>query len=194
MVRVWALASALLAAVALLVFLALGDAHDDMSHRSVTFVNLSKRRADLHWDDGSWGKLIGTVEPGTKYSIGTYPGHKFWFTAHGVGTLLTHSRNAQEEMQAARFTISSDKKEYLLHSSVATQIGSCLDRFPACKTRASHHECNANPGWMTVNCPASCQRYIQANGLDACQLQVMVDFTSKSGKNQPRIALSLIHI
>eukprot|EP00658_Telonema_sp_P-2_P059634 TRINITY_DN4876_c0_g1_i1.p1 TRINITY_DN4876_c0_g1~~TRINITY_DN4876_c0_g1_i1.p1 ORF type:complete len:349 (+),score=55.55 TRINITY_DN4876_c0_g1_i1:214-1260(+) len=74
-------------------------------------------------------------------------------------------------MQAARFTISSDKKEYLLHSSVATQIGSCLDRFPACKTRASHHECNANPGWMTVNCPASCQRYIQANGLDACQLQ-----------------------
>merc|ERR1711934_908599 len=139
--------------------------------RGARFTNMSTRRADLHWDDGMWGSVVGTVEPGKSIDINTFNGHKFWFTAHGVGTTLTHAATRSEPKKKAQFTIVGGQREYKLLPAVAVQSGSCNDRFDACTRQASYRACNDNPGWMIVNCPASCKGHIKANGLDACDLQ-----------------------
>lgn len=36
------------------------------------------------------------------------------------------------------------------------QVGSCFDRNSHCAGFAERGECEANPGWMVVNCPLSC--------------------------------------
>ena len=35
-------------------------------------------------------------------------------------------------------------------------LGECSDRHQQCKGFAEHGECEKNPGWMVINCPASC--------------------------------------
>lgn len=35
-------------------------------------------------------------------------------------------------------------------------LNQCSDRHQQCKGFAEHGECKKNPGWMTINCPASC--------------------------------------
>ena len=38
------------------------------------------------------------------------------------------------------------------------QLGNCKDRYPKeCNLYAKEGECDKNPGWMIVNCPASCR-------------------------------------
>ena len=35
--------------------------------------------------------------------------------------------------------------------------GECQDRYDVCKDYVANGECNQNPGWMTINCPVSCE-------------------------------------
>lgn len=42
----------------------------------------------------------------------------------------------------------------------------CIDRHFQCSQFASNGECQRNPGWMIINCPASCN-----NEIDACALR-----------------------
>ena len=39
---------------------------------------------------------------------------------------------------------------------VKVNTGECKDRHEVCKDYVANGECNHNPGWMTINCPVSC--------------------------------------
>ena len=39
---------------------------------------------------------------------------------------------------------------------IKVKAGECFDRHEVCSKYHSQGECEANPGWMTVNCPVSC--------------------------------------
>jgi len=43
-----------------------------------------------------------------------------------------------------------------VHGSPIAAPIECVDRYDACRDFAAADECNKNPGWMTVNCPSSC--------------------------------------
>merc|ERR1712195_26527 len=139
--------------------------------RPAKFTNKSQRRADVHWDNDMWGDLIGTVEPGKSLSVNTFNGHGFWMTAHGVGTALLHATDNNSPKKRASFTIKPDQEEYELLPVTTPLLGNCIDRFAACTKQGTKHMCNANPGWMIVNCAASCKQHINVNGQDSCALQ-----------------------
>ena len=51
---------------------------------AATFRNESPHRADIHYDDGRFGNIVGTAEAnGGEVNINTFGGHRFFVTMHG---------------------------------------------------------------------------------------------------------------
>jgi hypothetical protein len=131
------------------------DASKPNHHFSASFQNLSPYRADVHFDDGRFGKYIGTMETdGGKVEIDTHPGHRFFITRHGVREGLVDPDTDEQFF----FTVGNDHEaKFILPSHAAPSKTKCKDRYPVCAFEADRGECTANPGWMIVNCCASCE-------------------------------------
>lgn len=118
---------------------------------NVQFINNSPSNADLYWDDGSYGVLVGTNVPahGGAIQMDTFDGHKLYWTVHG-----------RRQQLGPDHVIRWGQKEYELGSEIDTKVdaSACQDRSRRCKIDARNGECDRNPGWMIVNCPASCNQ------------------------------------
>ena len=118
---------------------------------SVHFVNEAAEDMDLFWDDGSYGVVVANKIParGGKVEMKTTVGHKMYFTVHG-----------RRQQVGEDVVIEAGKTNYVLSSStpIAAAADACQDRSRRCAADAANGECIRNPGWMIVNCPASCDR------------------------------------
>jgi len=124
--------------------------------------NEARIRADLYFDDGRFGSFIRTLNPGESFSIGTYVGHRFFWTSHGVRNQLVAGEGEgilQEPL------ITGDIDAFTLPSDARPREGRCLDRYKVCAAEAARNGCHTNPGWMTVNCCESCDPHIGASEL-----------------------------
>jgi len=128
--------------------------------RKITIRNLSNYRADIHYDDGRFGKIVGTVSPhggSTTTPLETFVGHRFFITMHGVREGLVDPATDEQYF----FTVTSDEKEdeeeFVIPKEASTSKTLCKDRYPVCKNEAARGECTRNPGWMIVNCCQSCE-------------------------------------
>ena len=131
--------------------------------RTITIDNLSKYRADIHYDDGRFGKVMQTISAngGTSTPIHTFVGHRFFVTMHGVREGLVDPMTEEQ----ISFTVNDDdtdddehdgKKKFVIPKEATTSKTKCKDRYPVCKDEAARGECTNNPGWMIVNCCQSC--------------------------------------
>jgi len=121
---------------------------------SVTFRNESPIRADIYYDDGRFGKVVGTLhENGGDINISTFPNHRFFATIHGTREPLVDSSDEQYF-----FTVTNEEENqvFILPTTAAPSTTLCKDRYPVCTTEAARGECTNNPGWMIVNCCKSC--------------------------------------
>jgi len=122
---------------------------------SVTFSNRSPSRVDVYYDDGRFGKVVGSLnENGGEINISTFPNHRFFATIHGTREPLVSPDNDEQYF----FTV-TDKDEnqvFILPTTAAPSTTLCKDRYPVCTTEAARGECTNNPGWMIVNCCKSC--------------------------------------
>ena len=134
------------------------SANDDENNprRTVFIENLSNYRADVHYDDGRFGKLVSTVDPngGRTGPINTFVGHHFFITMHGVREGLVNPTTDEQYF----FTVSSElSNEFVIPKDATTSKTPCKDRYPVCQHEAQRGECTNNPGWMIVNCCQSCE-------------------------------------
>jgi len=121
------------------------------------FRNESPYRADIHYDDGRFGRVVGTAsEKGGTVEITSFPTHKFFVTLHGVRESLVDPSTDEQYF----FTIGHDNEgemqQFVLPESAAPSTTKCKDRYPVCANEAERGECTRNPGWMIVNCCQSC--------------------------------------
>ena len=133
---------------------------------TVTFINKSSYRADIHYDDGRFGKLVGTVHESKKsdgpttptvMTISSHVGHRFFVTLHGVRESLVDPTTDEQYF----FTIhdindSSNNQEeeggveFILPKNAAPSQTLCKDRYPICVTEAARGDCTNNPGWYVT--------------------------------------------
>ena len=130
---------------------------------TVKFINKSSYRADIHYDDGRFGKLVGTVHESEKLdgptvmTISSHVGHRFFVTLHGVRESLVDPTTDEQYF----FTIhdindSSNNQEeeggveFILPKNAAPSQTLCKDRYPICVTEAARGECTNNPGWYVT--------------------------------------------
>ena len=140
---------------------------------TVTFINKSSYRADIHYDDGRFGKLVGTVHESKKsadgspttptpvptvMTISSYVGHRFFVTLHGVRESLVDPTTDEQYF----FTIHDNNDssnnnqeeeggvEFILPENAAPSQTLCKDRYPICVTEAARGECTNNPGWYVT--------------------------------------------
>ena len=121
---------------------------------SVQIQNHSPHRADVHFDDGRFGKVSGTVDSGGTIRLNSFPGHRFFVTRHGVRDGLVDPATDEQYF----FTIKSDERSQLfaIPREGSPSTTRCKDRYPVCVQEAARGECTRNPGWMIVNCCGSC--------------------------------------
>ena len=110
--------------------------------------------ADIHFDDGRFGKVVGTAEGnGGELQISTFLNHKFFATLHGVREGLVDPTSDEQYF----FTVKDHPEEiFILPKTAAPSKTKCRDRYPICVKEAERGECTNNPGWMIVNCCKSC--------------------------------------
>ena len=124
--------------------------------RTISINNLSKYRADIHYDDGRFGKIVQTVPANGESStpIHTFVGHRFFVTMHGVREGLVDPTTDEQIF----FTVGgNDEKKFVIPKEATTSKTRCKDRYPVCKKEAARGECTNNPGWMIVNCCQACE-------------------------------------
>ena len=125
--------------------------------RTISINNLSKYRADIHYDDGRFGKIVQTVPANGESStpIHTFVGHRFFVTMHGVREGLVDPTSDEQIF----FTVGEnhDEKKFVIPKEATTSKTRCKDRYPVCKKEAARGECTNNPGWMIVNCCQACE-------------------------------------
>lgn len=123
---------------------------------SAIFQNLSPHRADIHYDDGRFGKVVGTADSGNEIQISTFVNHRFFVTLHGVREGLVDPETDEQYF----FTITNENNEgrqtFIIPKTAAPSTTLCKDRYPVCVHEAARGECTRNPGWMIVNCCKSC--------------------------------------
>ena len=67
---------------------------------SVTFRNESPTRADIYYDDGRFGKVVGSLnENGGEINISTVPNHRFFVTIHGTREPLVDLSDVNTSLQ-----------------------------------------------------------------------------------------------
>ena len=131
---------------------------------TISITNLSNYRADIHFDDGRFGKIAGTVSPngGSSAPVETFVGHRFFITMHGVREGLVDATTDEQLF----FTVTNDNNndnevvnnmKFVIPKEATASKTKCKDRYPVCKSEAARGECTNNPGWMIVNCCASCE-------------------------------------
>jgi hypothetical protein len=121
------------------------------------FKNLSPYRADVHYDDGRFGKYVGNMERGNgKVEVDTFSGHRFFITRHGVREGLVDPSTDEQYFFTVEAKDGSGQVEFELPSHAAPSVTKCKDRYPVCVEEAARGECTNNPGWMIVNCCKSC--------------------------------------
>jgi len=124
---------------------------------SAIFQNLSSHRVDVHFDDGRFGKVVGTADSGHELQISTFVNHRFFVTLHGVREGLVDPKTDEQYF----FTITNEnnddgKQTFTIPKTAAPSTTLCKDRYPVCVHEAARGECTRNPGWMIVNCCKSC--------------------------------------
>ncbi|KAL7522774.1 hypothetical protein ACHAWX_007477 [Stephanocyclus meneghinianus] len=134
---------------------------------SASFQNLSPYRADIHYDDGWFGKYVATIETnGEVIQLDTFLGDRFFVTRHGVREGLVDPATDEQYFFTVDPTQGQNSGEdkgkgngvqFVLPSHAAPSKTKCKDRYPVCAKEANRGECTANPGWMIVNCCESCE-------------------------------------
>lgn len=121
---------------------------------SVQIQNHSPYRADVHFDDGRFGKVSGTVDSGDTIRLSSFPGHRFFVTRHGVRDGLVDPTTDDQYY----FQVNSDDRlqVFTIPREGSPSKTRCKDRYPVCAQEAARGECVRNPGWMIVNCCGSC--------------------------------------
>mmetsp|Transcript_17705 Transcript_17705/g.56550 ORF Transcript_17705/g.56550 Transcript_17705/m.56550 type:complete len:482 (-) Transcript_17705:344-1789(-) len=125
------------------------SAEPKLEQFDVEFVNEWSEAVSLYWEasEDDWTMVVNSVKGRVKMS--TFEGHQFMFTREGT-------RDAVGDT----VVIEKGKHEYVLQASAKRRSeveDPCSDRFPKrCKQYAKEGECESNPGWMIVNCPAAC--------------------------------------
>lgn len=103
---------------------------------SATFQNLSKYRADIHYDDGRFGSFVATMEAnGGEGVLQTFPGHSFFITMHGVRESLVDPATDEQYF----FRVPVDKQEgphFILPAEAKPSTTKCKDRYPICVNEA----------------------------------------------------------
>ena len=107
------------------------NANDDENNprRTVFIENLSNYRADIHYDDGRFGKLVSTVDPngGRLGPLNSFIGHSFFVTMHGVREGLVNPSTDEQYF----FTVTSELvNEFVIPKDATTSSTPCKDRYP----------------------------------------------------------------
>jgi len=130
-----------------------------------TFANESPFRVDLYYDDGHWGKRIATLDnkggASSSTTVKTFPGHRFWFTRHGVREMLVDPETDKKIV----VSMNPANPVVVVPDNAVTPNNPCQDRFPFCQKQATSRGCEQSPGWMTVHCCESCDPYINSREL-----------------------------
>ena len=136
------------------------DSKKDDQRRILTIENLSSYRADIHYDDGRFGQIVGFVTPNNdasssaRININSIVGHRFFITMHGVREGLVDPNTDEQYF----FTVTANEvNKFIIPKEATTSQTRCKDRYPVCKSEANRGECTNNPGWMIVNCCESCE-------------------------------------
>jgi len=138
------------------------ESFDPGQQLSVKFINKSTYRADIHWDDGNWGKNVAIVEArGGDAIIQTYFGHQFYVTMHGVGAGL-YDPDTDDQY---RFEVAKPGQTFVIPEGARPSSDPCKDRFAACAREAARGTCHQSPGWMIVHCCESCDKDLNSREL-----------------------------
>lgn len=130
---------------------------DEKESFQVTLINKSEFRADIHWDDGQVGKVVGDVEGnGHSLALTVFPGNQFFLTRHGVKEGLFDPTTDQQH----KFSATRAGQTFVIPADAAPSANKCQDRFgDTCENFAKAGNCWDSPGWMIVHCCQSCQQY-----------------------------------
>jgi hypothetical protein len=131
---------------------------------NVHVLNQSPLRVDLYWDDGQYGSLVATLEPGKMGTINSYIGHSFFVTRHGVKEGLFTDVDTEKE-ERIRFTVRQREDKFVIPKEAAVSNDVCQDRFSVCASQAERGGCERSPGWMIVHCCKSCDPYLNSREL-----------------------------
>eukprot|EP00586_Coscinodiscus_wailesii_P003664 CAMPEP_0172488566 /NCGR_PEP_ID=MMETSP1066-20121228/18160_1 /TAXON_ID=671091 /ORGANISM="Coscinodiscus wailesii, Strain CCMP2513" /LENGTH=451 /DNA_ID=CAMNT_0013255869 /DNA_START=267 /DNA_END=1619 /DNA_ORIENTATION=- len=138
-------------------------------------VNKSSYRIDIHWDDGKYGSVIGTLETGTgeiEMTLNTAIGHSFFFTRHGLRQALFDPRTQTKH----RFVIRTELDVFEVPEDAAPSDKPCQDRFDYCRQLAQGGGCASSPGWMIVHCCEACDKELDASRLIDPKIRCTKDF------------------
>jgi prolyl 4-hydroxylase len=140
-------------------------------------INKSSYRIDIHWDDGKYGSVIGTLEAGngkqgTEMSVNTQAGHSFFFTRHGVRQALFDPRTNTKH----RFVVKTESDVFVVPEDAAPSNNPCQDRFDYCQQLAQGGGCSSSPGWMIVHCCEACDKELDASRLIDPKIRCDKDF------------------
>ena len=126
------------------------------------FENELNREVDVYWVENAAREVkIMSIPAGASKGINTFDAHAFFFSevGHGKSRILktvimkhgqrTYAVTGADAAQGPRAAVAPGE-----HS--ADPRDACQDRKPHCHVSAARGECDRNPGWMVVNCPASC--------------------------------------
>jgi len=144
---------------------------DPTEQFSITVENLSRFRADVHWDDGHLGVVITTVDAGESEALQTFQGHGFFVTRHGVRENLYPEEVEGEEDKPLRFVAQKPNEKMVIPEEASPLYGErarrnrCVDRYTMCKDEAARGACSMAPGWMIVHCCKSCDEELNASEL-----------------------------
>jgi len=135
---------------------------DPSEKLEVNFINKSSYRADIHWDDGSWGNNVAIVESrGGDTVVGSFIGHKFYVTLHGIGAGLHDPKTGDQY----RYEVAKPGQIFVIPEEGGPSKDPCTDRFAACEREAARGTCHQSPGWMIVHCCKSCDKDLDARRL-----------------------------
>ena len=105
----------------------------------IRFANDSVHRADIYWDDGSYGVLILTLELGGTQSVNTFLGHKYFVTRHGTKEGLFHGRgegdtDTDTKVQFDIVTGTLRNNIFYIPEDAVSTSDLCQDRFNICES------------------------------------------------------------
>lgn len=112
---------------------------DPNTEIEVKFLNKSKFRADIYYDDGQYGVFIATAEMGATTNINSFTGHKFFITRHGVRENLYPEEVEGEEDKPLEIVVSKPNQTLLIPEGAAPLSGErkqrnrCVDRYAMCE-------------------------------------------------------------
>eukprot|EP00533_Pseudo-nitzschia_delicatissima_P004248 CAMPEP_0116102276 /NCGR_PEP_ID=MMETSP0327-20121206/13258_1 /TAXON_ID=44447 /ORGANISM="Pseudo-nitzschia delicatissima, Strain B596" /LENGTH=461 /DNA_ID=CAMNT_0003594295 /DNA_START=59 /DNA_END=1441 /DNA_ORIENTATION=- len=145
---------------------------DSTKQITVEVTNESEHRADVYWDDGSYGRYVATVEAyGGKTDLNSFQGHAFFVTRHGVRENLYPKEVDGQEDKPLKFYVRKPNQKMVIPEEAAPLSGErlaknkCTDRYEMCKREAARGGCSGSPGWMIVHCCKSCDEELNASAL-----------------------------